>query len=109
MTKNERPKPWEVWLAAVKFEDEPSAVKRRPVLVLNDDQVYILSLKITSRPPRSGYFGEYSLLKWQEAGLHKPSTVRTSKKLQLFERDFVHKIGRLTPIDILNIIKIFHT
>lgn len=105
MTTIKQPHAWEIWFADVKFEDNANLSKRRPVLVLSNNIVYILSLKITSKPPRDNYYGEYELVKWKEAGLDKPSTVRISKKLKLFERDFSFKIGRLAPIDILNIMK----
>ncbi len=105
MSKNKQPAQWEIWFADVRFEDAPNLSKRRPVLVLFNNVVYILSLKITSKAPRNSYYGEYVLLKWKEAGLDRQSTVRISKKLKLVERDFVYKIGRLAPIDILNIRK----
>lgn len=100
-----KPAAWEVWFANVRFEDQPHISKKRPVLVVDNRFVYILSLKISSQPPRDNCFGEYQLLKWQEAGLNKPSTVRISKKLKLVEKDFVHKIGRISTIDIINIRK----
>lgn len=70
------PERWEVWLAKVKFEDDPTTVKQRPVLVISNTQCYILPLKMTSHPPRETFPGEYALLRWQEAGLQKESTVR---------------------------------
>ncbi len=96
---------WEVWLAKVKFEDDPTEAKLRPVLVIDLQRVYFISLKVTTHEPRPCYYGEYPLQKWQAAGLDKPSTVRVSKRLQLIERDFVKKIGRLHPNDILAIQK----
>lgn len=98
-----KPHSWEIWLANVKFEDDPETTKARPVLVIDSNRVCILSLKITSKPPRNNYYGEYQLLKWKAAGLVKPSTVRISKKLKLFERDFIRKIGRAAAIDIIKI------
>lgn len=94
---------WEIWLARVKFEDDLAQVKNRPVLVVAPGQQYILSLKITSHPPRANFSDEYAILKWAEAGLWKESTIRCSKRLNLVESDFIHKLGRLHPIDILNI------
>lgn len=40
------------------------------------------------------------------AGLHRQSTVRTSKRIRLIETDFAHKIGRLHPVDIVGIMNI---
>ncbi len=101
-----RPSKWEVWFAKVAFDDDPTKIKERPVLVMDDRNCYILSFKITSHAPRLNFSGEYSLVKWSEAGLLKPSTVRTLKRLKLIETDFVHKIGRLHPVDILGIMNI---
>lgn len=46
---------------------------------------------------------QYELLRWQNTGLHKPTTVRIQKRLRLNEADFKKKIGLLDPVDILNI------
>lgn len=101
-----RPNKWEVWYAKVAYEDNPEEIKERPVLVMENGACYIFSFKITSHEPRLNFFGEYRLVKWREAGLHKPSTVRTSKRLRLIESDFVHKIGRLHPIDIIGVMNL---
>lgn len=105
---NKTPKTWEIWFANVKFEDDPEQVKARPVLIISNKVAYILSLKVTSKQPRSNYWGEYSLIKWKEAGLSKPSTVRISKKLRLVEKDLLRRTGRISSIDILNIMKIMN-
>ena len=97
---------WEIWLANVKFDDDPSSVKRRPVLVLDRKIAYILSVKITSHAPRPNFNGEYALKFWKAAGLDKPSTVRLSKKLKLQDTDLVRKIGRLHAVDIIFIQKL---
>lgn len=102
-----RPMPWEVWLAAVQFEDSPE-VKKRPVVVTSTGDVYVLALKVTSHPPRNQW-GEYALMEWQAAGLRKPSTVRISKLLHLLPTDLVYKIGKLDIVDILAIRKIAAT
>lgn len=96
--------PWEVWLAAVQFEDSPE-VKNRPVVITSTGDVFVLALKVTSHPPRNAW-GEYALTHWQAAGLRNASTVRISKLLHLRPSDLVHKIGTLDIIDILAIRKI---
>lgn len=100
------PNIWEIWLANVKFEDDITRVKKRPVLVISPEVSCIISLKITGHAPRSEFEGEYRIKKWSEAGLDKESTVRVSKRLLLIQTDFVHKIGRLHPIDIIEIQKL---
>lgn len=92
---------WDVWLAAVRFEDSPQ-VKKRPVIVTSSGDVYVLALKVTSHAPRS-VWGEYALQHWQFAGLDKPSTVRIGKPLRLQKSDMVHRIGALHPLDVMSI------
>lgn len=97
-------KPWEVWFAAVRFEDSPQT-KNRPVVVTSSGNIYVIALKVTSHAPRNEW-GEYALQHWQTAGLQKPSTVRIGKRLSLQPCDMVHKIGKLHPLDIMNIQRI---
>lgn len=97
-------KPWEVWFAAVRFEDSPQ-IKNRPVVVTSSGAIYVMALKVTSHVPRNEW-GEYALQHWQAAGLNKPSTVRIGKRLRLQQSDMVHRIGKLHPLDILNIQRI---
>lgn len=91
---------WEVYLAYVRYEDIQGG-KLRPVLVIDENTAYpICCLKMTSHQSRAG---EYELIRWQNVGLRKPTTVRIQKRLQLDKVDFKKKIGLLDPIDILNI------
>ena len=96
------PNEWEVWWATVAFEDYDGS-KVRPVIVFENREAYILSLKVTSHPPRRNYQGEFELLRWDVAGLEIPSTVRLSQPLQLMESDFISKIGELDSLDIYGI------
>lgn len=100
-----KPNKWDVWLALVKFEDKPD-VKKRPVVVVDQNIAYYISLKITTHEPRPTYAQEYKIERWKEAQLNHPSTIRASKILELEEKDFVHKIGRLHPVDIMAVQKI---
>ena len=101
---NNTPKQWEIWSAKFAFEDDPNTVKTRPILVLENRELYpILAAKITSHPSRSNYLGEYEIKEWREIGLKSPSPIRLSKRLLLQEVDFNRKIGRLKPIDIIGV------
>jgi hypothetical protein len=91
--------PWEVWAADVKFEDSPE-VKRRPVLILENKQIYAVCLKMTGTEPRCG---EYALSNWTSVGLKKQTTVRIGKVLHMTQSDLKYKIGDLSPLDIANI------
>lgn len=94
---------WEIWLAKVVYEDDPTAVKKRPVLILNSEDDKILAVKITSHPPREKYKGECEVQKWREAGLHRPSTIRVGKLSIMNPEMFVKKLGNLQQEDIKNV------
>lgn len=95
-------KKWDVFLANVPFE-ECIQSKIRPVVILeiSDTQV-IVCLKMTGQPPRQN---EYVLRRWKDAGLHKPTTVRLSKRLVLNQKLILKQIGCLHALDILEIEK----
>lgn len=93
--------PWEVWFANVRFEDE-TGTKDRPVIITESGTVFVLALFVTSHVPRNNW-GEVELIKWQYAGLNRPSTVRVTRQLELLESDLRKRIGKLHPIDILQI------
>ena len=97
---------WDIWNAKVEFE-EGAGSKIHPVLIIDGTRCYVLSLKITSHVPRSQFSGEYQIIEWKEAGLMKPSTIRISKQLNLPADSFVKRIGRLTELDCLNVLKIY--
>ena len=95
-------KKWDIWLAKIKFEDSQE-IKARPVLIVQGDAVFVLSLKMTSQAKHSD---TYSILEWKKAGLLKPTYIRLSKFMKLQNNDFVHKIGRLSEVDIGNLMSI---
>ncbi len=90
--------PWELWWAEVEYEHHEGS-KRRPVLVISADEVYVLSYKITSHEARNQW-GEYEIIYWQSAGLSRPSTVRLTQLFRLKRGTLKKKIGRLRPEDI---------
>ena len=94
---------WDIWYADVKFEDNDE-VKERPVIIIRPDEVYVLSVPITSTPERD-VWGEYDITMWASAGLDHPSTARLSKIVHLKRRAFSRRIGRLAAYDVINIQK----
>ncbi|WP_304089022.1 type II toxin-antitoxin system PemK/MazF family toxin [Phascolarctobacterium succinatutens] len=98
----DEPNKWEVWLADVRFEDKPEISKRRPVIVFDKQQVYIVSMKVTGQPPKNSKT-DYVLQRWQEAGLDTVSIVQITKQLKLVRSDFICKIGKLQIKDIMEI------
>ncbi|MBR1599551.1 MAG: type II toxin-antitoxin system PemK/MazF family toxin [Lachnospiraceae bacterium] len=95
---------WEIWEAVVTFE-EGRGSKKRPVLILSQEKCLVLSLKMTSHEPRYKKLeGEYEVMKWQEAGLLKPTVIQCSKLLKLDASQFTGKqYGRLQATDIIGL------
>ncbi len=95
---------WEIWEADVPFEDRKGS-KRRPVVILSQEEVFVLSLKMTSHNARYKTLeGEYELMRWKEAGLSKPTVVQCSKRLRLEPSRFTgKKFGRLSATDIIGL------
>lgn len=101
------PRKWEIWLATVYFEDNPTQAKERPVIILDITASYVyVAIKVTSSAPRAGYPKEYVIRKWAEAGLDKHSTARCSKILRIPRSEMIHYIGTLHPVDIMGILKL---
>ena len=92
------------WEADVPFEEEKGS-KKRPVVILSDSEYIVLSLKMTSHKPRYNILeGEFELMKWQEAGLSKPTVVQCSKLLKLKRNRITgKKYGRLSATDIIGL------
>ena len=90
-------KRWEIWWAEVRYEDSPETIESRPVLVVSQQEMFIIAFKMTGtkRVP------DYKIKLWQEAGLDKETYIRVNMKLKLYEQDMLSKIGSLQPIDIL--------
>ena len=91
---------WEIYTAEVKYEDNPTIIEERPVLIIDKDYVYALKITSQEHPERKYDVGiEY----WKEAGLQKESYVRIDKKLEIPKEDLIQRIGKLDSVDIKNI------
>lgn len=99
---------WEIWNADLRFEDNPAEVKRRPVLIIDHEKLTVVVLKITSKPPKEEFFGEYEISLWKEAGLDKPSVVRSTRRARIDITDLVSKRGKLQARDIAVVSQLLH-
>lgn len=65
MMTNE-PRIWEIWQFAFTYEDKPEKSKLRPVIIATKNnsevEVLVLSVKVTSHPPRVNFPGEIPIL-----------------------------------------------
>lgn len=94
---------WDVWYANFPYEEDPTIVKERPVIVLNVEPLEVLSIKVTHHDVREYDKYDVPIEKWREAGLIKPSVARISKAIYLNNNAFTNMIGQLHPDDIVNI------
>ena len=69
MRSETTPQPYKVWRIPFAFDDQPDVFKFRPVIFggigQGGVQLMLLSVKVTSHPPRQGIEGEIPLLDWQ--------------------------------------------
>lgn len=92
---------WEIILVPFPFTDL-SQSKRRPALIVspntyNQSQDVVIAY-VTSEKTSEKRMGDYSLQKWQEAGLPKPSLVRM-KFATLQKTMIIKKLGKLARED----------
>lgn len=90
----------EVWFVEFPLEEDNSKYFNRPVIVLDEDKLGVLSVKITKHKVRSNDPYDTPILYWQEANLRLASTARVSKVQNLKPDDFIFKIGELHPKDL---------
>ena len=94
---------WEIWFAEFPYEEDPTIIKKRPVIILNIEPVQVLSIKVTSHDVRVEDKYDVPITEWQNAGLMKPSVARVSKAMNLDKSKFDRKIGVLCNSDKLTI------
>lgn len=88
-------------MAQFPFEDDPSQSKVRPVLVLaiddESESVSVLSMKITSTPPRDQY--DFILEDWALIPIDHQSTIRPAHVNALPLGNFKEFLGHVTDKD----------
>lgn len=90
----------EVWFVEFPVEEDNFQTINRPVIVLDEDTLGVLTVKITKHRPRSEDPYDLPILYWQEANLRLASTARVSKVMLLRAEDFIFKIGNLHEEDL---------
>lgn len=90
----------EVWFVEFPLEEEHSQTINRPVIVLDENTLGVLSVKITKHSPRAEDPYDIPILYWQEANLRLASTARVSKVYLLSPDSFIFKIGSLHQDDL---------
>ena len=97
----------EVWFVGFPLEEDNSQIINRPVIVLDEDTLGVLSVKVTKHAVRSEDPYDTPILYWQQANLRLASSARVSKVMNLKAEDFIFKIGDLHPDDLNKIEELY--
>ncbi|PWA11209.1 hypothetical protein DCC39_09555 [Pueribacillus theae] len=90
----------DVWLADVVFKGTRQT-KQRPVIIVGNElalDVDVIIAPVTSQQPRNKF--DVVLEYWEEAGLLKPSTARTSKIISIHGSELKRHLGVLHNHDL---------
>lgn len=90
----------EVWFVEFPLEEDNSQTINRPVIVLDENTLGVLSVKITKHLPRKEDCYDTPIIYWEEANLKLASTARVSKVILLSQDSFIFKIGDLHQDDL---------
>ena len=90
----------EVWFVEFPLEEDNLQTINRPVIVLDENTLGVLSVKITKHSPRKEDPYDTPIIYWQEANLRLASTARVSKVFLLSQDSFIFKIGDLHQDDL---------
>ena len=98
----------EVWFVEFPLEEDKSKILNRPVVVLDENTLGVLSVKITKHKVRKEDPYDLPILYWEEANLRLASTARVSKVTLLTKDSFIFKIGNLHADDLERIENMYH-
>lgn len=90
----------EVWFVEFPVEEIAGKTTNRPVVVLDEYLLEVLSVKITKHKPRKDDLYDIPILYWEEAGLRLASTARVSKTRMLIKDNFLYQLGKLCEYDL---------
>ena len=93
----------DVWWTHFPFENS-NIVKHRPAIVINDDEIAILAMYVTSKDKETPYSIE--ITDWEQTGLSKVSWARIDRIISISEWNLDRKIGKLTERDLLKILQL---
>lgn len=93
----------EVWFVEFPLEEDNSKTLNRPVIVLDENTLGVLSVKITKHKARKEDPYDTPILYWEEANLRLASTARVSKVTVLQKDSFIFKIGNLHDDDLCRV------
>ena len=97
----------EVWFVEFPLEEDNMQTINRPVIVLDENTLGVLSVKITKHSPRAEDPYDTPILYWKEANLRLASTARVSKVYLLPQESFIFQIGKLHQDDLERIEELY--
>lgn len=97
----------EVWFVEFPLEENSNKIINRPVIVLDETTLGVLSIKITKHKIREEDLYDIPIVYWEDANLKLASTARVSKIMILNKDNFLFKIGNLHNDDLLRIEKAY--
>ncbi|ACV61707.1 hypothetical protein Dtox_0798 [Desulfofarcimen acetoxidans DSM 771] len=96
----------DIWIARVRFIQDLSKVKARPVVIVGKNIAHetdVIINPITTESPRTDF--DIPIINWQKAGLAGPSIIRASKPLTIIGSELHKKIGELDPDDLVKVLQ----
>ena len=93
----------DVWWVHYPFEDKDKE-KRRPAIIVDDETIAILAIKVTSKEKNNPY--SICIKDWESAGLTKPSWAIIDKIVSISEMDMDSKMGVLSENDATKIFQL---
>ncbi len=94
------PRPWEIWLAYVRFADHPDVGKVHPIVIIDERVSAVVAAKVTTAVPQEHYL-YCELADWQVEGLLRPSRAQVVPLFQVSHADVLRDtpLGTLTKRD----------
>lgn len=94
------PRPWEVWLAYVRFADHPDVGKVRPVVIVDNRVTAVVVAKVTTAEPHE-QFAYCEFEDWRLEGLLRPSRAQVVPLFEVGHGDLLRDapLGALTKRD----------
>ncbi|WAH36347.1 type II toxin-antitoxin system PemK/MazF family toxin [Alicyclobacillus dauci] len=104
----------DIYSIRVEFEEDPQQAKIRPVVILyiddNEKPVVAFVHPITSKapqdPPKYHDNFKVEIRHWREAGLRKPSWVKSNRVIQIDVKAFITYIGHMNDTDLLRLLEL---
>ncbi|MDD7665024.1 MAG: type II toxin-antitoxin system PemK/MazF family toxin [Lachnospiraceae bacterium] len=93
----------EVWWTEFPFDDIEFS-KHRPAIIIDDDTIAILAIKVTSKEKNNPFYVE--IQDWESAGLRVKSWAQIDRIVRMEEWRMDEKIGKLSDRDLTKVLQL---